>query len=202
MNAHHTLTPQSTIEPAPRAFVILHGPLAPKGCVVTLGSRQAVRLIGRVRVFQSLDAAITAIMARDVLSDDVIVCMASCFGAHAHMDISKALEAAGLVRAILLTDQTLTEPSSHMVIANTYSHSAKPLEALCEGQLITIDIPARKILPFVEEAPIALTPEAGQDSGQDSRQDLSATKEKKSFQSLEKFNRLVSSPDHSPSNKA
>lgn len=182
MNAQ---TPTTAIS---AGFAILHGNVAPEGCVIRLEGIDAERFDGRARVFDDVTKAVEAIMNRHIISGDMIVFAASIHGGTvAAEDISSAVLAAGIKNVSLMFDTAIGNCPSNPIIGHVAPAASKdgPIAYVREGDIIAVDIAARTITARFDI---------------DARRDKAAPQAKKTFAPLEKYQRLVSTArdEHTP----
>ncbi|MEH1128625.1 dihydroxy-acid dehydratase [Micromonospora sp. CPCC 206061] len=141
-------------------LAILHGNLAPEGCVVkTAGVPEEVwRFAGPARVFESQDDAVTGILAGKINAGDVVVIRyegpKGGPGMQEMLYPTSFLKGRGLGRACaLITDGRFSGGTSGLSIGHISPEAAGGgLIALVEeGDEIVIDIPARTITLNVPE---------------------------------------------------
>lgn len=149
MTAHSAMTRQA---PAPTAsgFAILHGTLAPEGCVVRLDGFDSEAFDGPARVFGSSAEALDAVRAGRVRSCDIMIIrhddsadMVSTAGLD---DIGAALTEAGADRVTIITDGR-TGSAQGPVIGNVAPSAASrgPIAYVNDDDIIHIDIAGRRI---------------------------------------------------------
>lgn len=140
------------IAPGP-SVVLLRGSLAPEGSIVKLGSRQRdLQFSGPARVYESQDAAITALAEHEICAGDVVVlrglgpkggpgvAFASWFVA--------ALNGAGLGEDVaVVTDGQLSGLNRGVTVGQVAPEAAVggPIGLLQNGDEISIDIAARRV---------------------------------------------------------
>ena len=135
-------------------LAILHGNLAPDGCVVKTAGvpEENLRFTGRARVFESQDAAVEGILNKSVVAGDVVVIRyegpKGGPGMQEMLYPTSFLKGRGLGRACaLITDGRFSGGTSGLSIGHISPEAAGGgLIALVEeGDEIAIDIPARSI---------------------------------------------------------
>lgn len=149
MTAHSSMTRQSPT-PTASGFAILHGTLAPEGCVVRLEGFDSEVFDGPARVFGSSAEALAAIRAGRVRSCDIMIIrhddsagMVSTSGLD---DISAALGQAGADRVTVITDGR-TGSTAGAFIGNVAPSAASrgPIAYVNDDDIIHIDIAGRRI---------------------------------------------------------
>ncbi|GAA1750180.1 dihydroxy-acid dehydratase [Luedemannella helvata] len=135
-------------------LAILHGNLAPDGCVVKTAGvpEENLRFTGRARVFESQDAAVEGILNKSVVAGDVVVIRyegpRGGPGMQEMLYPTSFLKGRGLGRACaLITDGRFSGGTSGLSIGHISPEAAGGgLIALVEeGDEIAIDIPERSI---------------------------------------------------------
>ncbi|GIJ07077.1 dihydroxy-acid dehydratase [Micromonospora andamanensis] len=135
-------------------LAILHGNLAPDGCVVKTAGvpEECLTFRGPAKVYESQDDAVTAILAKEVVAGDVVVIRyegpKGGPGMQEMLYPTSFLKGRGLGRACaLLTDGRFSGGTSGLSIGHASPEAASGgLIALVEpGDEIVIDIPARSI---------------------------------------------------------
>jgi dihydroxy-acid dehydratase len=135
-------------------LAVLHGNLAPEGCVVKTAGvpEECLTFRGPARVFESQDAAVEAILANRVVAGDVVVIRyegpRGGPGMQEMLYPTSFLKGRGLGRACaLLTDGRFSGGTSGLSIGHVSPEAASGgLIALVEeGDEVVIDIPARSI---------------------------------------------------------
>jgi dihydroxy-acid dehydratase len=159
---------QEVIRPAtaplqPRGGIaILHGQLAPQGCVVKLAGHDRTKHRGPARVFDGEDACFAAVQARTIRAGDVVVIRyegpVGGPGMREMLSVTGAIVGAGLGDSVvLITDGRFSGATHGFMIAHVTPEAALggPLAALRDGDVITIDVDARRIDVEVSEADLA-----------------------------------------------
>ncbi len=135
-------------------LAILHGNLAPEGCVVKTAGvpEQCLTFRGPARVYESQDDAVAAILAKEVVAGDVVVIRyegpRGGPGMQEMLYPTSFLKGRGLGRTCaLLTDGRFSGGTSGLSIGHVSPEAAAGgLIALVEpGDEIVIDIPSRAI---------------------------------------------------------
>jgi len=143
-NAHMTHTETASTGPAPRVdFAILHGTLAPAGCVIRLNGLDEDHREGTARVFASTASAIEAIWASELRMGHVVVLRAG-------IDIDaviEALNANGLSQAVVIAEDRFNGTCLGPVVSGITPNSAAggPIAALLDDDVIRVDIIGRRI---------------------------------------------------------
>ena len=141
--------------PGPSGFAILHGSLAPEGCVVRLDGFDSESFDGPARVFGSSAGAMDAIRAGRVRSCDIVIIRhddsAGMIATEGLDDISAALAEAGLERVTVITDGR-TGQSEGAFIGNVAPSAASrgPIAYVNDDDIIHVDIAGRRIDVFAD----------------------------------------------------
>lgn len=149
------MTAQSPIHrqpPSPTAsgFAILHGTLAPEGCVVRLEGFDTEVFDGPARVFGSSVEALVAVRAGRIRSCDIVIIRhddaAEIVAAEGLDDIGAALREAGIERVTVITDGR-TGQANGAVIGNVAPSAASrgPIAYINDDDIIHVDIAGRRI---------------------------------------------------------
>ncbi|BCL16140.1 dihydroxy-acid dehydratase [Micromonospora sagamiensis] len=145
-------------------LAILHGNLAPDGCVVKTAGvpEECLTFRGPAKVYESQDDAVTAILAKEVVAGDVVVIRyegpRGGPGMQEMLYPTSFLKGRGLGRSCaLLTDGRFSGGTSGLSIGHVSPEAASGgLIALVEpGDEIVIDIPGRSISLDVPEDVLA-----------------------------------------------
>ena len=130
-------------------FAILHGALAPEGCVVKLAGHERTRHSGPARVFDGEEACFAAVQARAIRAGDVVVIRyegpRGGPGMREMLAVTGAIVGAGLDDSVaLITDGRFSGASHGFVIGHVTPEAALggPLAALRDGDVITVDVDA------------------------------------------------------------
>jgi dihydroxy-acid dehydratase len=133
-------------------FAILHGTVAPDGCVVKLAGHERRRHVGPARVFDGEEAAMSAVLAGEIRSGDVVVIRgegpAGGPGMREMLAVTGALVGEGLGDSVaLITDGRFSGATHGFVAAHIAPEAARggPIGALRDGDELTIDVDARRI---------------------------------------------------------
>jgi dihydroxy-acid dehydratase len=134
------------------AFAVLHGNLAPGGCVLKLGGRQDVVFSGPARVFDGEDECLAAIDAGAILAGDVVVVRyegpAGGPGMREMLAVTAALVGRGLGDSVVLvTDGRFSGATRGLMIGHVSPEAARggPIAAVREGDVIELDVPDREL---------------------------------------------------------
>ncbi|MHB1539409.1 MAG: dihydroxy-acid dehydratase [Solirubrobacteraceae bacterium] len=140
-------------------FAILHGNVAPDGCVVKLAGHERRLHKGPARVFDGEEAAMAVVMRREIREGDVVVIRgegpAGGPGMREMLSVTAALVGEGLGDSIaLITDGRFSGATHGFMAAHIAPEAARggPIGALRDGDEMTIDVDSRRI-------DVALSPE-------------------------------------------
>jgi dihydroxy-acid dehydratase len=133
-------------------FAILRGSVAPDGCVVKLAGHERRRHVGPARVFDGEEAAMAAVLAKDIRAGDVVVIRnegpAGGPGMREMLAVTAALVGEGLGETVaLLTDGRFSGATHGFMAGHVAPEAARggPIGALRDGDEITIDVDTRRI---------------------------------------------------------
>ncbi len=133
-------------------LVILKGNLAPEGCVVKVAGHNLQQFRGPARVFESEEAAFTAVEKSTIKSGDVIVIRnegpKGGPGMREMLAVTGALVGAGLGDSVaLLTDGRFSGATHGLMAGHVAPEAANggPIAALADGDIIIFDIPKRTL---------------------------------------------------------
>jgi len=159
---------QQVVRPADRplrptgGLAILRGNLAPEGCVVKLAGHERRVHRGPARVFDSEEAAFEAVARGQIRAGDVVVIRyegpVGGPGMREMLAVTAALVGAGLGESVaLLTDGRFSGATHGLMAGHVAPEAARggPIAALRDGDLITFDVPARRLDAALSEAALA-----------------------------------------------
>jgi dihydroxy-acid dehydratase len=133
-------------------LAILHGNLAPDGCVVKLAGYERRRQTGPARVFESEEDAMAAVTARDINAGDVIVIRnegpAGGPGMREMLAVTAALVGEGLGEDVaLITDGRFSGATRGLMAGHVAPESIRggPIGLVRDGDQITLDVNARRL---------------------------------------------------------
>jgi dihydroxy-acid dehydratase len=133
-------------------LAILRGNLAPDGCVVKLAGHERRYHQGPARVFDSEEEAMEAAMTNTIIKGDVVVIRnegpAGGPGMREMLAVTAALNGAGLGEHVaLLTDGRFSGATHGFMGGHVAPEAARegPIAAAHDGDLITIDVDAKRI---------------------------------------------------------
>jgi dihydroxy-acid dehydratase len=133
-------------------LAILHGSLAPEGCVVKLAGHERLHHRGPARVFDSETACFEAVKNRQIQAGDVVVIRyegpVGGPGMQEMLSVTAALVGEGLGGTVaLLTDGRFSGGTHGLMIGHVAPEAALggPIALVEEGDLIVIDVEARRL---------------------------------------------------------
>jgi len=140
-------------------LVILHGNLAPEGCVVKISGHERLSHRGPARVFESEEDAMSAVTGKRINAGDVVVIRnegpKGGPGMREMLGVTAAIVGEGLGDSVaLLTDGRFSGATRGLMVGHVAPEAALggPIAALREGDPVTIDISARKLSVDLEDA--------------------------------------------------
>jgi len=143
-------------------FAILRGNVAPDGCVVKLAGHERRLHVGPARVFDGEEAAMAAVLRKEIGAGDVVVIRgegpAGGPGMREMLAVTAALVGEGLGESIaLITDGRFSGATHGFMAAHIAPEATRggPIGALRDGDQITIDVDARKIDVALSDQEIA-----------------------------------------------
>ncbi len=133
-------------------LVILHGSLAPDGCVVKVAGYERTQHRGPARVFEQEEDALAAVLARSINEGDVLVIRnegpVGGPGMREMLGVTAALVGAGLGETVaLLTDGRFSGATRGLMAGHVAPEAAAggPIAAVREGDTIAFDIDGRTL---------------------------------------------------------
>ena len=154
----HETPGQQVVRPLDRpvkatgGLAILRGNLAPDGCVVKLSGHERRRHEGPARVFESEEEAMAAVVEGRIERGDVILIRnegpAGGPGMREMLAVTAAVNGAGLGEHVaLLTDGRFSGATYGFMAGHVAPEAVRggPIAAVAEGDLITIDVDARRL---------------------------------------------------------
>jgi dihydroxy-acid dehydratase len=140
-------------------LVILHGNLAPEGCVVKVAGHERLLHRGPARVFECEEDAFAAVKARSIQSGDVVVIRnegpMGGPGMREMLGVTAALVGEGLGESVaLLTDGRFSGATHGLMAGHVAPEAARggPIAAVRDGDTIVFDIKARQLNVEISEA--------------------------------------------------
>jgi dihydroxy-acid dehydratase len=133
-------------------LVILHGNLAPEGCVVKVAGYERRRQTGPARVFESEEDAMAAVRNQLIKPGDVVVIRnegpAGGPGMREMLAVTAALVGEGLGEEVaLLTDGRFSGATHGLMAGHVAPESVRggPIGIIRDGDAITLDVDARRL---------------------------------------------------------
>lgn len=143
-------------------LTILHGTLAPDGCVVKLAGHERRHHRGPARVFDSEGACFEAVKQRAIRPGDVVVIRyegpVGGPGMQEMLSVTGALVGEGLGESVaLLTDGRFSGGTHGLMIGHVAPEAALggPIALVEEGDLVTVDVERKALDLEVDEAVLA-----------------------------------------------
>ncbi len=143
-------------------LVILHGNLAPEGCVVKVAGYERRRHTGPARVFESEEEAMAAVRRQGIGPGDVVVIRnegpAGGPGMREMLAVTAALVGEGLGEDVaLLTDGRFSGATRGLMAGHVAPESVKggPIGIVRDGDEITLDVDARRLDVALSDEEIA-----------------------------------------------
>jgi dihydroxy-acid dehydratase len=133
-------------------LAILHGSLAPEGCVVKLAGHERVFHSGPARVFDSEEACFEAVQQQRIKPGDVVVIRyegpKGGPGMREMLAVTGALVGQGISESIaLLTDGRFSGATHGLMVGHVAPEAANggPIALVRDGDAITLDVRARRL---------------------------------------------------------
>lgn len=133
-------------------IAILHGNLAPDGCVVKLAGHERMHHSGPARVFDSEELAFAAVQNGDIESGDVIIIRyegpKGGPGMREMLAVTAALMGQGLGDSVaLVTDGRFSGATHGFMVGHVAPEAAKggPIALVRDGDTVTLDVDARTL---------------------------------------------------------
>ncbi|HEY5430356.1 MAG TPA: dihydroxy-acid dehydratase [Solirubrobacteraceae bacterium] len=150
-------------------LAILHGNLAPDGCVVKLAGYERRAQTGPARVFESEEECMAAVTARQINPGDVIVIRnegpAGGPGMREMLAVTAALVGEGLGGEVaLITDGRFSGATRGLMAGHVAPESIRggPIGLVSDGDTITLDVTARRLDVHLSDAELAARADAYQ----------------------------------------
>ena len=143
-------------------LAVLRGNLAPEGAVAKISGVKHPRMRGPARVFESEEECLAAILAGKIRAGDILVIRSEGPvggpGMREMLAPTSAIIGAGLGESVgLITDGRFSGGTYGMVVGHVSPEAAVggPIGLVHEGDIITIDAPARLLQLEVDDAEMA-----------------------------------------------
>jgi dihydroxy-acid dehydratase len=157
---------ESALKPT-GGLAILHGNLAPEGCVVKLAGHERLDHRGPARVFDSEEACFAAVSDRSLAVGDVVVIRyegpAGGPGMREMLHVTAAIVGEGLGDAVaLVTDGRFSGATHGLMVGHVAPEAARggPLAALQDGDTVVIDVEAGELRVELSDDELAARLEA------------------------------------------
>ncbi|MGZ4295602.1 MAG: dihydroxy-acid dehydratase [Solirubrobacteraceae bacterium] len=148
-------------------LAILHGNLAPDGCVVKLAGYERRKQTGPARVFEREEEAMAAVTARAINPGDVVVIRnegpAGGPGMREMLAVTAALVGEGLGEQVaLITDGRFSGATRGLMAGHVAPEAVKggPIGLVRDGDQITLDVEARRLDVALSDEEMARRAEA------------------------------------------
>ena len=143
-------------------IVILRGNLAPEGAVAKIAGLKKISITGPARVFDGEEAAFKAISAQQIKAGDVLVLRGEgpkgAPGMPEMLSVTAALVGQGLGESVgLITDGRFSGGTHGLVVGHVApeAYAGGPIGLLQEGDIVTIDAPAKTLSVALSDAELA-----------------------------------------------
>jgi dihydroxy-acid dehydratase len=167
--AAHETPAQEVVRPLSNPLKATGGTLAPEGCVVKVAGYERVHHRGPARVFDSEQAALTAVLANQIQPNDVVVIRyegpAGSPGMPEMLAVTGALVGQGLGDSVaLMTDGRFSGATHGFMAGHVAPEAARggPIAALREGDIVVFDVPSRRLDAELPEGELAVRLQAWQ----------------------------------------
>ena len=143
-------------------FAILRGNIAPDGCVVKLAGHERRAHTGPARVFDGEEAAMKAVLAKEIKDGDVVVIRgegpAGGPGMREMLAVTAAIVGEGLGETVaLITDGRFSGATHGFMVAHVAPEAVRggPIGALADGDKVRIDVDSRRLDMALSDEQIA-----------------------------------------------
>jgi dihydroxy-acid dehydratase len=143
-------------------FAILRGNIAPDGCVVKLAGHERRAHTGPARVFDGEEAAMKAVLAKQIKDGDVVVIRgegpAGGPGMREMLAVTAAIVGEGLGETVaLITDGRFSGATHGFMVAHVAPEAVRggPIGALADGDEVKIDVDSRRLDMALSDEQIA-----------------------------------------------
>ena len=140
-------------------LVVLHGNLAPEGCVAKISGHERLSHRGPARVFESEEDAMAAVTEKRIKSGDVVVIRyegpRGGPGMREMLGVTAAIVGEGLGESVaLLTDGRFSGATRGLMLGHVSPEAALggPIAAVREGDTIAIDVEKRSLQVELDDA--------------------------------------------------
>ncbi len=140
-------------------LVVLHGNIAPEGCVLKVSGHERLTHRGPARIFESEEDAMAAVTGKKIKPGDVLVIRnegpKGGPGMREMLSVTGAIVGEGLGESVaLLTDGRFSGATHGLMIGHVSPEAALggPIAALREGDIVHIDVNQRKLEVEINDA--------------------------------------------------
>jgi dihydroxy-acid dehydratase len=154
--------PLSNPVKATGGFAILHGNVAPDGCVVKLSGHERRKHVGPARVFDGEETAMKAVLEHEIQAGDVVVIRgegpAGGPGMREMLAVTAAIVGEGLGEQVaLITDGRFSGATYGFMVAHVAPEAVRggPIAALATGDEVTVDVDAGRLDVALSDEQIA-----------------------------------------------
>jgi dihydroxy-acid dehydratase len=133
-------------------IMILHGSLAPDGCVVKVAGTERVKQTGPARVFDSEEAAFAAVQEGKIKAGDVVVIRyegpKGGPGMREMLGVTGAIMGQGLGDSVaLVTDGRFSGATRGLMVGHVAPEAAAggPIAFIRDGDIVTLDVKAQRL---------------------------------------------------------
>jgi dihydroxy-acid dehydratase len=133
-------------------IVILHGSLAPDGCVVKVAGTERVKQTGPARVFDSEEAAFAAVQEGKIKAGDIVVIRyegpKGGPGMREMLGVTGAIMGQGLGDSVaLVTDGRFSGATRGLMVGHVAPEAAAggPIAFIRDGDIVTLDVKAQRL---------------------------------------------------------
>ncbi len=143
-------------------LVILHGNLAPEGCVIKVAGHERLTHRGPARVFEREEDAMAAVTRHEIKPGDVVVIRyegpKGGPGMREMLGVTSAIVGEGMGETVaLLTDGRFSGATRGLMAGHVApeAYVGGPIAAVREGDMISFDIPNRRLNVEISDEEIA-----------------------------------------------
>ena len=143
-------------------LVILHGNIAPEGCVVKISGHERLTHRGPARIFESEEAAMSAVTSKQIKAGDVVVIRnegpSGGPGMREMLHVTAALVGEGLGDEVaLVTDGRFSGATHGLMVGHVAPEAARggPIAAVRDGDVIELDVATRELRLLLSDDEIA-----------------------------------------------
>jgi dihydroxy-acid dehydratase len=140
-------------------LVVLHGNIAPEGCVVKISGHERLTHRGPARVFESEEDAMAAVTGKKIKAGDVVVIRnegpKGGPGMREMLSVTAAIVGEGLGESVaLLTDGRFSGATRGLMAGHVAPEAALggPIAAIREGDIIRFDVAQQKLEAEIDDA--------------------------------------------------